>query len=221
MRRLRAPTQQNLGFRTHGGKRVGAGRKKDRARNLAAHAVRPALTNRNSAHVTLRLRAEVWNLRTRRCFRVLERALRASKERHGDARFVHFSVLGNHVHLIVEADDREILARRVQGLEVRIARALNRAMARRGRVFADRYHVRVLRSPREVRTALGYVLRNAFRHYGLRGIDEYSSGAWFHGWREEPQERPTATHGPSPPTSEPKSWALRTGWRRLGPIALP
>jgi REP element-mobilizing transposase RayT len=54
------------------------------------------------------------------------------------ARIVHYSVQGNHVHLVAEASDRRVLARRVQGLEVRIARGMNKLMQRRGAVFADR-----------------------------------------------------------------------------------
>jgi hypothetical protein len=41
--------------------------------------------------------------------------------------------------MIVEAPDAESLGRAMKGLEVRMARALNRLMDRRGPVFADRY----------------------------------------------------------------------------------
>jgi hypothetical protein len=71
----------------------------------------------------------------------------------------------------------------MQGLKVRIAKALNKFWKRRGTVFSDRYHARILRTPREVRRALLYVLQNARRH-GMRllGVDPCSSGAWFDGW---------------------------------------
>jgi len=216
---MRGSRQQALP--AHGGKRAGAGRKKDRLRNLVDHTIRPVLTAREPAHVTLRLRRGVWNLRTRRCFGTIERALRAAHRQHDDARVVHFSVMGNHVHLIVEAKDRIVLARRVQGLEIRIARALNRVMDRKGRVFGDRYHVRVLHGPREVREAIGYVLRNASKHFGTKGVDEYSSGPWFDGWRSEPSSRRTACVGRSPPVGRATSWVLRAGWRKFGGIALP
>src|SRR5213078_4798003 len=60
----------------------------------------------------------------------------------------------DHLHLIVEADDRATLARGVRGLTIRMARAVNRALGRRGAVCADRYHSRALTSPRAVRHAL-------------------------------------------------------------------
>src|SRR5690606_5978693 len=105
----------------------------------------------------------------------------------GRARVVHYSVMSNHVHLLVEADDRDALSRGLQGLATRLARAVNRFAARRGTVFADRYHARILRTPREVRNALAYVLNNA-RHHRCTAmpadwIDPYSSASAFDGWR--------------------------------------
>jgi hypothetical protein len=63
--------------------------------------------------------------------------------------------------LIAEADDRKALSRGIQGLCIRIARAVNRVLQRTGRLFADRYHVRALTSPRAVKFAVRYVLLNA------------------------------------------------------------
>ena len=132
-------------------------------------------------HVTLRVRAEVWNLRSRRCFRALGGAFARGRERRG-FRLVHFSVQGNHLHLIVEAVDEVRLARGMQGLAVRMARRLNRVMERRGQVFADRYHAHLLRSPRETRAAVAYVLSNFAKHQAQQGravmpgvIDQFCS----------------------------------------------
>jgi len=202
-------------------RRPGGGRKKDLARRLTTHAVRPELTERHPAHVTLRMRRGVWNLRSRRSFRVLERALRESKLHHSDARIVHFAILSNHIHLIVETTDRHLLARRIQGLEIRMARALNRMMHRKGRVFADRYHAHVLRNALETKNAIAYVLRNAARHYGHRGIDPYSSGMWFDGWRDRPRALAITTSTDPPPTSPPDSWLLREGWKKFGLVTIP
>jgi hypothetical protein len=54
-----------------------------------------------------------------------------------DFRLVHYSLQGSHAHFLVEADDARALARGMQGLKVRVAKALNRLMSRRGKVFAD------------------------------------------------------------------------------------
>lgn len=116
-------------------------------------------------------------------------------------RIIEFSVLGNHLHLIVEADSNESLARGMQGLGVRIAKGLNRVMDRNGRVFADHYHSRILATPTELVNAISYVLGNAAHHYGVVGTDPYSSLAY------DVERRHRVL-------SDPRSWLLRSGWRR-------
>ncbi len=116
--------------------------------------------------------------------------------------------------MLVEAENNESLSRGMQGLLVRVARALNRHWGRKGQVFSDRYHARILKTPREVRNALVYVLQNARRH-GLRilsGLDAYASGFWFSGWKEG-QPRLVGSQGPLPLTGA-TTWLLSTGWWR-------
>ncbi len=120
------------------------------------------------------MRKSVWSLRTRRCFTALARAFWGGADRFG-FRLVHYSVQGNHLHLLVEARDERALSRGMNGLGVRIARGLNRVMRRRGKVLDDRYHGHILRTPTEVRHARGYLLQNARRHIGLSGADPYAS----------------------------------------------
>jgi REP element-mobilizing transposase RayT len=79
-------------------------------------------------------------------------------------RIVHFSVQGNHIHLLIEAADNDALERGMRGLTIRVAKALNRVMARRGPVFADHYHSRIVRTPTEAARALNYVLHNHAHH---------------------------------------------------------
>jgi REP element-mobilizing transposase RayT len=123
------------------------------------------------------------SLRGSRSFRAIQEALRKGKERFG-LRIIHFSVQGNHMHLLVEADDSLALTRGMKGLTVRLARALNRAHGLRGQVFADRFHSRALKSPREVAYAMRYVLGNHMKH-GLAnwngGTDPCSSAAFTPG----------------------------------------
>ena len=142
--------------------------------------------------------------------RELERSFAASCERN-DFRLVHYSIQGNHAHLIVEADSEDALGRGMKALGSRLARAVNRVFRRSGPVLADRYHLHVLRTPREVRNALAYVLLNARKHAAQAGrtlsrafgIDPASSGRWFDGWR-----RPVGETGPRLHAGGP--------WRRHG-----
>ena len=120
------------------------------------------------------MREGVWNLRSKRSFSRLATAMWRGSDRFG-FRLIHYAVMGNHVHMLVEANDRRALGRGMKGLGVRIARSLNRMMERQGQVLADRYHQHILRTPTEVKNARHYLLTNAARHYRIDYPDPYSS----------------------------------------------
>src|SRR3954466_9278497 len=166
--------QTTFKFRSRGGRRGRSGRKPSGDYARLRHAKRPVLQPRFPVHVTWRMRHDVWNLRTRRCFTALARAFWGGANRFS-FKLVHYSVQGNHVHLLVEAEDEKALSKGMNGLGTRIARRLNGVMQRRGKVLDDRYHGRILRTPTEVRRARTYLLRNAQRHYGQVGPDPYTS----------------------------------------------
>ena len=172
--------QRAFEFRTWGGKRRSAGRPRlDGGKKAGVpHVQRPALASRFPVHVTLRMQKRVWSLRSQRCFRELERAfLKGSKD---GFQIVHYSVMGNHIHLLVEAHDRRTLSLGMQGLGIRVARSLNRVMHQAGRVLEDRYHSRILRTPTEVKRVRVYLLNNARKHYGQTYLDLYSSQTALH-----------------------------------------
>ncbi|HTE54845.1 MAG TPA: hypothetical protein VK698_28525 [Kofleriaceae bacterium] len=127
----------------------------------------------------------------------------------------------NHVHLIVEAGGADGLTRGMIGLEVRLARRLNRVLGRRGRLFAERYHARSLRTPTEVRFALRYVLLNHRHHAGASGaaLDPCSSALWFDGWKTRVLPREAWQRellGAPRPHAAATVWLLTIGWKRRG-----
>jgi hypothetical protein len=137
---------------------------------------------------------------------------------------VHISIQQNHLHLLVEADSRDALSAGMKWLAIAAARAVNRACCRRGKVFAYRYHATQIRSPRQARHALAYVLNNWRRHRKDLGepralVDRYSSAVSFTGWLgvasfllPDDYERL--------PVARPQSWLLAVSWQRHGLIAL-
>src|SRR5207253_10064080 len=127
--------QLQLRLPSRGGRRPGAGRKPKGPRALVSHAARPRFEKPTPVLVTLRVQNDVWNLRSGRCLRRLKSCFAKSLGRFG-LRLIEFSVQGNHLHLIVEADGNESLSRGMQGLAVRIAKSLKRLMKRAGRLFA-------------------------------------------------------------------------------------
>src|SRR5258705_1033921 len=152
---MRAKANQ-LELPTWGGRREGAGRKPGPRRRVS-HRARPEHVSRFPLHVVLRTLPGIPSLRRSLMFAAVRAAIAAGCSRFG-MRVVQFSLQGNHVHLIVEASDALSLARGMQGLEVRVARAVNKAAGRSGRVFDDHYFARELRTPAEVRRAVRYVL---------------------------------------------------------------
>jgi len=136
-------------------------------------------------------------------------------------RLLEFSREDDHRDAIVEADGPTALGRGMKSLASRFAKAVNRGLGRRGPVLRDRYHLHVLRTVREVRNAIRYVLNNARRHLRRAGralervaeVDPRSSGAWFLGWR--PGVPLPRAIGP-PPVARATTWLARVGWRRLG-----
>ena len=206
----------------HGGWRPGAGRPKKPG--AVSHDTRPSEPGRFPQHVTLRIRDGVASLAREGCVKIIRAAVRASHKPR--FRIIEFNVLGNHLHLITEAADKVALSTGIQGFAGRVARRLNSALNRAGKLFGQRYHVRYLKTPREVRNALCYVLLNRKHHaaeqrFSKQWIDPFSSAAWFDGWAapiraDEPWKRELLAL--DRPTAKPTVWLLTTGWKRHGPL---
>ena len=221
---MRRSAQQEIEFRTHGGARRGAGRKRTLpGPPRVPHRRREVTKRRFPLQVTVRMRRHIARLRNYELCSVLRRAFVYGCKKD-EFRICHFSIQGNHIHLMCEAANNPALSRGMQGWAVRVARGLNGKLGRAGSAFDDRYHVRIIKTPKQCRAALCYVLQNARRH-GERldpkwnGMDPFSSAWWFDGWKDEgwreglapPEMRPVA---------EPETWILRVGWRRHGLLAI-
>lgn len=215
--------QLDLRIPKRGGVRKGAGRKRSGPRSKVEHAKREASGTRHPLHVTLRMREDVPNLRKRSAWSVIVQAMRDARGRFG-MRVLHYSVQGNHVHLFVEVDRDDSLSRGMRGLCTRLAMRLNKLFARKGPLFADRYHARACRTPREVKNALAYVLLNKRKHEAASGrrlasrwIDDRSTCVKFDGWSSTVR---SAFADYDFGTSPAGTWLARVGWRRHGLLAI-
>jgi len=202
------------------------------------HTSREGFSSATPAHVTVKLLPDLLSLRNKKLVRALEHTFAAGCDR-SEFRLVHYSLLGNHAHLIVEARDQHALGRGMMAIGSRLALAVNRVMERKkGRVVADRYHARLLRTPREVRNALRYVLLNARHHAAVAArtarrvmevvLDPASSARWFDGWKRGSGPVPgalvSAAGHDRPPVARARTWLLTVGWRRHGlldPVDVP
>ncbi len=204
---LRPPAQ-------HGGRREGAGRSPG-PNPLVRHMSRPSLASRYPCHVTLRVREGAPSLRAPAFVRAFEETLARGCNRR-EFRLVHYALLRDHAHLIVEAKDQHALGRGMKSLTRRMVWAMRTAFGWRGGLLADRYHLRVLKTPREVWNAIRYVLLNAARHRrrALRELDPASSGRWFDGWKRGTAGVERSLERRSVAAAHTR--LLREGWRRLG-----
>ena len=174
-----------------------------------------SIAQRNPVHVTMR--SSVRSLRSQYVVRTVLGALRQSNREQ--FRIVHYSVQANHLHLIVEAENKKALSSGMRGLAVRMARRVNKLLFRRGRFLADRWHGRALASPSQVRNALVYVLQNHKKHFPSKltpALDTHSSVHWFDGLAK-PIPSSFRSIGP-PSVCSPRTWLPRIGWRRHGRI---
>ncbi len=214
---------------TWGGRRAGAGRKRKAPRTRVPHRARPKLAARFPVHVTVRLLDGLPRLRGFALAKILRRAFVRSCN-HDGFRICQFSIQGNHIHLICEAKSRAALSRGVQGWKIRVTKGLNQPWHRRGTVFDDRYHLEIMKCPRQVRNGICYVMQNARRHgqplpAWAGGVDPFSSAWYFHGWRDDRWRRglappPDDPDAPGPPVAEPRTWLLAVGWRHRGLLAV-
>ena len=201
---------------THGGRRRGAGRKKTNKRRGGPHRARPELSSRHPVHVTLRARRLHPEMRRRDYYAVIRKVLEHYLGRT-DFRIVHGSIQNTHFHFLVEASNKRALTLGMQSLAIRLSHALTGG---RGKVFEERYHAVQIRTARQARNTLAYVLNNWRRHRVWAGdapVDPYSSGVTFGGWSERVRFTLPAGYVPLP-VSSPQTSLLRSDWKQYGLI---
>lgn len=217
-------SQTSFVFRGRGGRRPGAGRKR-RPENagLLPHVARPALKRHTPVLVTMRAVRAAPPMRTQSVAVAVLRELARSSTK--GFRLLHYSIQGDHLHLLAEADDGHAFSRGMQRLASRVALAVNAIGRRRGRLWRERYHRRDLTSPRQFRNSLVYVVFNARKHardeeeraHRMTVLDGFSSAIWTDDWAspEIVTLVRSARAGPSP-LAPAASWIARTGWKKHG-----
>lgn len=200
-----------------GGYRPGSGRRPKGEVSGVSHHTRPEVSSRHPVRVDLRTKSELGNLRKKRIHEIVRGALIEGCDT-GPFRICHYALQRHGLLLLVEASDRVALSRGMQGVNVRIAKGLNRIWERNGSVFTDRYDTHVLKNGQTVRDHLSFVLNNARLHerLGKDQVDPYSSAAYFDGWQSRPRSLPAPTE--PAPVAKPRTTLLKSGWRKHGLI---
>lgn len=160
-------------FEKRGGKRKGAGRKKVH-KDLLPHTKRPPISRHYPLHITIKLNQGLKTLRKKDCYKLFRDSVKATTK--FGINIVHFSVQSNHIHLIAESKSRIALSKGMKSLTIRLAKGINNIHGTIGKVFKDRYHLHVLKTPTEVKTALIYVFKNTAKAIKSKNLfDPFSS----------------------------------------------
>lgn len=200
--------QRELCLKSWGGRRKGAGRKPKGKNPGVPHGQREKLPKHCPAHITLRVGPEIWNLRGMRLMQEIRVVFWRTRGIAG-MRLTQFSIQQNHIHLIVEAEGHNSLSMGMRVLCIRLATRINRVMGRTGQVFSDRFHMHILRTPREVEHAIRYVRDNSRIHARRegrswrQGVDPCTGGPCR---KQFPLETRCLV-------VEPRTWLLRRAWR--------
>jgi len=219
--------------RPPGARRVGRPWKGTRAGS--PHKTREEFKATEPVHVVLRVHGDVGSLRKGKLFAAI-RSASAVAAKWEACRIVHASVQQTHIHLIVEAENKAALARGMKAFQISAAKHINATISRglpvrrRGAVFPDRYHAEVIRSPRQARHTLAYVLNNWRKHREDQRpfartwtLDPYSTAVMFGGWKGR---GPILWLDTLPPNYVglfawlPRTWLLTAGWRRHGLLSM-
>ena len=207
--------QEAFKFMNHGGRRKGAGRKKQKP-DEPAHTARAKINERVPFHGGLRMVKGAPNLRQPNFMKAFLIAVHRAKAK--GLRINQYSIESNHIHLVAEADSNRDLKIGMQSLIASITWALRKLFRHAGEVFAKRYFLHAIKQPREMRHALKYVLFNHAKHIKAKPYTDVYSSA--HSFYDAKLFQPTHTKPPSwlrsmsDALSPARSWLQTVGWKR-------
>jgi len=203
-----------------GGERRGAGRPNESGQ--VNHMKRPKVNFSTPLHLTWRLKPDLVNLRCAEVSALFKAA--AARAKDFGLSVVHYSILSNHLHVVVECEDNEALMKGTRSLAATLGKGIRKVAGGRGGVFDGRFHLQVLENPTATRNALAYVLQNYARHSKLIAhVDRYSSAPFFSQWCKLLGKnagpiledlRPPPNQDLPPHLSPPRSWLAREGWQK-------
>jgi REP element-mobilizing transposase RayT len=155
----------------------GAGRPKipPNKKNYIPHRERETIPKKTPVHVTIKINKHiVHTLRNKIIFQKISRAI--TKARNKGIRLVHFTIQRDHVHMLIEAENKNQLGKAMQALGISFSKSLKSLTKTKLKIFKDRYHVHILKTLKEVRNAKSYILGNAIKHGVIRDkFDTFSS----------------------------------------------
>lgn len=126
------------------------------------HTSRKKFQKALSLLLTIKVRENKADIQSKRMLKRLHHAI--YRARLKGLRIIHYTLEYNHVHLLVEAGNHEILHKGMQALGISLSKSINRLKNKKGAVYKHRYHFRQISSPRDLRNVVNYILNNGIKH---------------------------------------------------------
>lgn len=141
------------------------------------HTSREEIFKPSPLHLTVKLkRADIQN---KVVLRILKHAIYRSRLQ--GLRVIHFSLEHNHVHLYAECESNFVLGKAMKAFGVTFVRRVNKLKKIKGQLYKYRYHLRVLKSARDAKNVINYILKNGIKHgRTLKVINAYNSALALH-----------------------------------------
>lgn len=198
-----------------GGKRKRAGRKN--RTSTVNHMKREKVEAKYPVHITIKLKKGVASLRGPKMVAAFKSSLQKAKKR--GLKVIHYAIESNHAHFFAESESNRAIRSGMASFGSSFGKSVRRVSGGKGSVFNGRYHLTVLKSPRQTKNAMAYVLLNHSKQQGAKPYaDQKSSAPFFGDWRARLGERYRVNKPIPRPDylSDAESWLGRVGWRRAG-----
>jgi REP element-mobilizing transposase RayT len=164
LKRAHIKKQKQLDLNIYTGKR--GGRRPDSGRNRihskgVSHRVREKVTARTPVHINFKVLTYIQN---KPCLEILHIAI-TKAQTHG-LYIIYFALQSNHIHFIAETKDNQTLTKGMRSLTICFAKRIQQLKKVNEPIQIERYHLHVLKNPKEVENALNYVIYNEVHHTG-------------------------------------------------------
>jgi REP element-mobilizing transposase RayT len=216
------------------------GRPKKAEEKLKGHRSRPSISGKTPLHITVKLLEFFQYLRNKSIAKAFKKAIICARKQ--GLRIIHYSLQDGHAHIIVEADNNEILSSGMQAFGISFAKNVRKHFFENikdkndatppSQVYKERYYIHILTTPREVKNAIAYVLRNSYRHGKTPNLaDLFSSivliedislweklfgdalASWEHYFKNL-LDKENFKNRLREFLDSPQSWLLKTGWTK-------
>jgi REP element-mobilizing transposase RayT len=151
----------------------GAGRPAIHDRGIR-HIARDEIKRLTPLHLTIKIEKNKAGLKNKAVLKAMHTSLK--KARLIGLRILHYTLEYDHVHMLVEVDNNEILTMGMQSFGISFSKGINKIKKLKGKVFKTRYHFRKLKTPSELKNVLNYILGNSVKHKNsLSIVTHYNS----------------------------------------------